>query len=378
MKKLFIALIMFGLVLSTAGISSSNIYAAEGKLSDLTIGIVGYDDSGTAFEAIRATYNQISRATGINFKFVKGSNYDEAANVTAVQNLIAAGANGIIMTMDSGMQSILREAKFANVYVAGFLNSMGQSHDKIKDNEHYLGTVSDGYLDGAKIGEKAAELVIENNQKNIGLITFPHIYFPSHAEADKAFRTAIDEYNKSSDDKDKITVQDSIQLSFEPLDPTYFNKYPDLDAIFGMALTFVYPTMVSSNVNDVTLYATGFDTSESYMEGFKKGTIGMETCSNPEALIYPVALIANAVEGTRFADKPAVAEAVYTNTVFLTNEKELNAFKENAIFYTADTSHSLLTDEDIRNLIKAFNEDATYENLVNTIQNWSIENIMAK
>lgn len=347
-------------------------------LSDVTIGIVGYSDSGTMYNSIVTYYNDITKATGIKFKFVKGSSFDEAANVTAVQNLIASGCNGIIMNMDSGMSSIMKEAEAANVYVAGYLNSMDQSLKKIKDNKYFLGTVSDGYIDGAKIGQKAAELVIKNNKKNVGVITYPQNYFPNHAQGDKAFRAAIDEYNKGAADKDKITLYDTEELSFKPLNPTYFKKYPKLDAMLGMGLSFVYPPMVSSNVKNVTLYSTGYDNSESYMKGFNEGTIGMETCSNIEAMIYPVALIANAIKGTQFADKPVAAEAVETNTVFLTNTEELKAFQTGSIFDSGDVRYSLLKEEGIRSLIKATNKDATYENLVKTIQKWSIEDIKAK
>lgn len=386
MKKLISILLTFCMVFSLAACSKNTSGSAgsgtgEAKkvdLSDVTIGIVGYNDSGTAYNAIVASYNQISKATGIKFKFVKGSSFDEAANVTAVQNLISSGVNGIIMTMDSSMTNIMKEAEAANVYVAGYLNSMDQSLRKIKDNKYFLGTVSDGYLDGSKIGQKAAELVIKDKKKNVGVVTYPHNYFPTHAQADKAFRAAIDEFNKKAADADKITLYDSVQLSFKPLDPTYFQKYPKLDGIFGMALTFVYPTMLSSNVKNVTLYATGFDTAESYMKGFNERAIGMETCSNAESLIYPVALIANAVKGAQFSDKPASAEAVETNTVFLTNADELKAFQNNAIFYSGDVKNSLLTEDKIRSLIKASNKDATYKDLVKTIQSWSIEDIKAK
>lgn len=383
MKRFISILIMFCMVFSLAACSKStkeNIAstgeASKVNLSDVTIGIVGYTDSGTAYNAQVAFYNEITKATGIKFKFVKGNSFDEAANVTAVQNLISSGCNGIIMTMDSGMASIMKEAESAKVYVAGYLNSMDQSLNKIKDNKYFLGTVSDGYLNGDKIGKKIAELVIKNNKKNVGVVTYPHNYFPTHAQADKAFRAAIDEYNKTA--SDKVTVYDSEQLSFKPLDPTYFKKYPKLDAMLGMALTFIYPTVVSANIQNVTLYSSGYDSSESYMKAFNSGTIGMMTCSNTEAMIYPVALIANAVKGTQFTDKPAAAEAVETNTVFLTNAEDLKAFQSNTIFSSADAKNSLLTEEKIRSLIKATNKDATYKDLVKAIQNWSIEDIKAK
>ena len=386
MKKFISIITMFFLIFGlTACGTKSNTSEVSSEatnekvdLSDVTIGIVGYSDSGTAYNSIVANYNQISEATGIKFKFVKGSSFDETVNVTAVQNLISSGCNGIIMTMDSGMVSIMKEANAAGVYMAGFLNSMDQSIEKIKDDKYFLGTVSDGYLDGSKIGEKAAELVIRDKKKNVGVVTYPHNYFPTHAQADKAFRASIEDHNSKATEEDKINVYESVQLSFKPLEPTYFQQNPELDGIFGMGLTFVYPTMLTANIKDVTLYSTGYDTAESYVQGFDSGVIGMETCSNTESLIYPVALIANAVKGKQFADKPVSAEAVETNTVFLTNKEELSTFQEKAIYHSGDATHSLLKNEDISNLIMATNENATYKDLVQTIQSWSIEDIQKK
>lgn len=375
---LTVFLLVFGLTACGTKTSTNEGNNEKKDLSDVTIGIVGYSDSGTAYDSIVAVYNQISEATGIKFKYVKGSSFDESVNVTAVQNLISSGCNGIIMTMDSGMASVMKEANAAGVYVAGFLNSMDQSFEKIKDDKYFLGTVSDGYLDGSKIGQKAAELVIRDKKRNVGVITYPHNYFPTHAQADKAFRAAIEEYNNKATETDKINLYESVQLSFKALEPTYFQKNSEIDGIFGMGLTFIYPTMVNSNIENVTLYSTGYDTAESYVKGFESGVIGMETCSNTEALVYPVSLIANAVKGKQFSDKPASAEAVETNTVFLTSEDELNAFQTNAIYHSGDVSHSLLKDEDIKNLMTAINENASYKDLVKTIQSWSIEDIQAK
>ena len=381
MKKIFSILLVFCLMLITACSSNTNggtESANKEDLSDITIGIVGYMNTGPDYEAIEAFYEKVSKATGIKFKYVIGDSFDESKNVTAVQNLISSGANGIIMTMDSGMQSIMQEAESANVYVAGYMTGMEQSMSKIKDNKYFLGTVNDGVADGSVIGNKAAELVIKNNNKNVGVITFPKIYFPNQEQADKAFRAKIDEYNKTAGTQDQITVNDTVELSFQPLEDNYFKENNNIDSIFSLAAGFVYPTMVSANVENITLYSTGYDNTESYMKAFEEGTLGLQSVSNIEAMIYPIALIANAIKNEQFADKPKASEAVDTSIVFLTNMEDEKAFEENTIFSSADGAKSLLSDDEIISLIKVTNADASYENLVKTIQSWSIEELKAK
>lgn len=378
MKKIISILLVVCVVLTTTVFSASAMTKTNnGELSNITIGIVGYLDSGTAYNAYKAFYNEVSKATGIKFKYVKGNSYDESANVTAVQNLISSGVNGIIMCMDSAMPSIVNEAQSAGVYVAGFLTGFDKSINTIKNNKYFLGTVRDGYADGSILGNKIADLVIKNKNKNVGVITFPKIYFPVHGQADKAFRAKITQYNDKSAAKDKITMYDTEELSFKPLDPTYFKKYPKLDAIVGLSSGFVYPTMVSANVKNVTLYSNGYDNTASFKNAFKKGIVRMQTCSNVEAMIYPISLIVNAIKGIQFADKPT-SEAVDTNTVFITNPYDENIFENEAIYYTGNAKHSLLSEDDIRSLIKATNPNATYKNLVKTIQSWTIEDLTAK
>jgi ABC-type sugar transport system substrate-binding protein len=377
MKKFLSVLLVCFLLLTTAACgkdASKEGQVSKGDLSDITIGIVSYGTS----ETIEPFYKKVSEATGIKFKYVLGDSYDETKNVTAVQNLISSGVDGIIMTMDSGMEAIMKEAESANVYVAGYLTGMQQSMDKIKDNKYFLGAVNDGIADGSVVGNKAAELVIQQNKKSVGVLSFPKIYFPAQVQADEAFRTKIEEFNKTADAKDKITVKDTVELSFQPLEDVYFKQNPDIDSIFNLAAGFVYPTMVSANVKNITLYTAGYTYDESYQNAFKEGIIGLQTVSNTESMIYPIALIANAVKGETFSDQPETAEAVDTSVVFLTNKDELKAFEENTMNATGDASRALLSEDDIRNLIKVSNPDATYENLVKTIQSWSIEDILAK
>lgn len=350
--------------------------AAPVDLSNVKIGMIGIMDAGPTFESWKTTYEQISAVTGITFEYALGNSFDDGANLTTVQNLIASGCNGIIVMMDSGLQAIAQECQAAGVYFAGFGSDFRNFFDQIKDNPYFLGTVKDGPMTGAELGKKAAELAIQDGKKNIGVITFPQIYFPVHAEAVEGFMEEIDAFNASAAEGDKITVYDAVELPFEPLDPTYFQQNPDVDAIFGPATAnFIYPTMVSANRTDVTLYADGYDNSESVIQAFNDGVIRLQCIYNSEVLAYPIAMIANAVSGQPYVDAPAEPEVVPVQLDFITTAEEQAAFESKTVFN--GNSSVLLTEDTIRKLFTAANPDATYEELVSTVQSWNMEYILA-
>lgn len=273
------------------------------------IGVAHYTDSGKGVEAIKAYCEGISEVTGCEFVFTTLSTYDEATNLTEIQNLISSGCEGIIMTADMGTTAIVKECEAAGVYLAGFLCDFLQSdstaHEEVFGSEYFLGSVADGYLDPAPYGGQVAEAVIAGGYKNIGLLTFPAFAYPKQADIVAEFQAKIDEYNATAAEADKITTVDSIELNFAPLEDTYFSEHPDLDCIFSVAAGAgnVYPVMVANGKTDIKLYTTGFEGTDD-TDNF--GSAGNQCyqgimCSSPEAIAYPLCLLIDKLNGV-FSD----------------------------------------------------------------------------
>ena len=85
------------------------------------IGVGLYQDSGAGVTALKAFLANLEKTLNVEFAYTVLSTNDEALNVTKVQELISAGCEGIIITMDAGMDAILAECRDANVYLAGYL-----------------------------------------------------------------------------------------------------------------------------------------------------------------------------------------------------------------------------------------------------------------
>lgn len=379
MKKIFKKILLF---VTTAALCLGIGASLAGCNSDgdkIKIGVGLYQDSGPAVTATKTFLAGVADELNCEFTYVTLSQTDEAANKTAVQNMISQGCNGLILTMDLGISSILTECKKAGVYVAGYLSDYESTLDSIKDNENFVGTVVDGAYRGTAWGEHIAQRVIDEGYTNIGMIKFPAYAFPHQNEMDAAFRAKIAEYNETAATEDKITVQaTTTELAFSPLASTYFSDNPNLDAIFAMCagVDFVYPTMVSAGKTNIKLYTAGFTTDETTLSDFGEGKCIQELVfSNVEAVAYPLVMLVNKITGNEFSDNPAQAERVDSSQIIIENTEDLNLVKTKSIYCTDKMEDAFLTAADVKALLAE--NGGTYAKLVETVQSMTIDDLAA-
>ena len=346
------------------------------------IGVAHYTDSGKGYEAIKAYLEGISEVIGCEFEYVTLSTYDEATNITAIQNLISAGCEGILMSADMGTAAIMAECEAAGVYLAGFLcdylTSKSTTYDEVFGSEYFLGTVCDGYADPAAYGEAVAADVIAKGYKNVGVITFPAFAYPLQANGDAAFRAAIAKHNETAEEKINI-IEETHSLMFAPLEDTYLSDNPDLDCIFSLAAGagFVSPVLVANNKTDIALYTTGFEGTDDMANFGSNGNgcfKGVMACT-AESIVYPLVLMIDALNGTRHADLPAAPEVVPCDPLVILSDEDMKTVEENSIYYSANYADALITGEEIIKLCASYNEDATYAGLVELLSKMGVEDL---
>lgn len=380
MKKI-IAIMMA--VLMIIGIMGTSVFAGEVQVNKYKIGVGLYTDSGKSVQAIKAFCEGISEETGIDFVFTTLSTYDEATNLSEIQNLISAGCNGIIMTADMGTPAIVEECEAAGVYMAGFLCDYNQSYwtafDDVFGNEYFLGTVCDGSADQSAYGVAVADKIIAEGYKNVGVIVFPQFAYPNQTVVAQVFTDKINEYNATVDEAEQIAVAEPIELSFQPLEDTYFSEHPDLDAIFSVAAGagMVYPVMVANNKTDIKLFTTGFEGTDD-TENF--GSAGNQCYqstlfSTPEAIAYPLCLLIDKLNGVQYADLPEVAERVDCSSMMVMSDADMAKVVNNSLYFNADYSKAFITGADIVNLCASYNPDATYAGLIDVINHMGVEDL---
>lgn len=358
-----------------------------------TIGVALYQDGGPAPTATKAYLAEVGKVLNLDFKYTVLTQTDEAANLTKIQELIAAGVDGIICTMDMGMPAILDECEAAGVYLGGYLSdydaSFTQNYDVVFKNPYFVGTVADGRCsDDVTTGKDFFDSLMEYNKANpeapiqhVACCTFPVWAFPQHQAYVAQFVECVEEYNKTAENP--ITVDpfdmETDVLMFSPMDSTYFSKHPGIDAVVSMcAGKFVYGTIISAGLADsVKLLSSGYEDGD--CDNF--GTAGTATYQQEiicavESINYPLVLLVNAINGVKFPDQPEVAERQSADRLILNSDEDMNAFKS-SLYLTGNAADALFTADEVLALT-ALNPDATYAGLVDALWHMSIEDVIAK
>lgn len=374
---------------SSGGGSSGGSTAASFKKA--TIGVGLYSDTGPAPDSTKAFLSSLEDALNVKFIYTLLSQTDEATNVTKIQELIASGADGIICTMDMGMDAILKECADAGVPLAGYLcdydTSYTTNYDNVFGNEYFLGTVADGPCgDDLKRGYDFFDSLIEYNDradtpiKHVAMTTFPFWAFPYQAIFVEQFVEKVGEYNAANPDKaievDAFDESTDI-LMFSPVDSTYFTKHAGIDAVISFcAGEFVYGTMVSAGLDStMKLFAAGYTEGDNTNFGSRgNGTYQLELVCAPESIVYPVVLLVNEINGVSFPDQPAVAERRSCTSFIINSDEDMELF-EKSIYLTNDPQYALLSAQDVANLTAVANPNATYADLVAVLDHMNIEDL---
>ena len=381
---------ILALVLTLALVFALAAPTASAKARTVKIGVGLYKDSGADVVAVKAFLGNLEESLNVKFAYTVLSNTDEAQNITKVQELIAAGCDGIICTMDMGTEAILQECADAGVYLAGYLcdydTSFRNNYDNVFKNEFFLGTVADGgCADEARRGYDFFDSVIEYNERtpdapirHVAMTVFPAFAFPYQQSFAAQFVEKVEEYNAANPDKaievDPLSDETDI-LMFRPMDSTYFSKHPGIDAIVSICSgSFVYPTMVSAGVsNTMKLFAAGYNDGDEAVFG-SKGAYQMEIVSPVEAITYPLVLLLNKLNGVEFPDQPAEAERKGSSVLIINSDEDLAKF-QHSIYLSFKPEDAFLTPEDVVALTAYNNPDATYAGLVDVLAHMTIDDI---
>ncbi len=334
--------------------------------------------SGVQYETVVNYMNKLCGELGYEFKVVYGDMFnDPAGNLSAVKNNMSDDVVGLIASQDGGLKDIM--AEYPELYVVGYNADMrsvfnaGGTNEALAENDHFLGTIADGFADGADLGLLMAQQVIEGGYKTVSVIKFPGYAYPNLDEADAGFTEAIEAYNSTAADADKITIVGETKvLEFSPLEETYFFEtgYNELDAIIGLCagVDFVYPTMKtaiangSANVN-MKLLTGGFNENETIVADIGgEGVIQLLQISPSENVAWSLIMLDNALVGGMYSDF-SDSEAIDSVPYLIGSSEDINNVMTKSMTGTADVSLAQLSDADIESVLTRFNEGATYSDL---------------
>lgn len=156
-------------------------------------------------------------------------------------------------------------------------------------NPKFLGTICDGYQNGADMGHQYFEVVKEKGWQKISVVNFPGYAYPNQIAAVNAFTADVEAYNATAENKITI-VSDPLTLEFQPLADSYFLEegHDDLDAIvaFCAGIQFVYPTLITAKLNGfcdmrTQMITGGFDTNPDILADIGEDKTICWICTSP-------------------------------------------------------------------------------------------------
>ena len=371
--------------------ADSNTPAAEFKAAKIGVGL--YFDTGYYADNVKAYLASLGEKLNVEFVYTLLTQTDESANLTKVQEMIASGVDGIILTLDMGTPAILEECAAADVYVAGFLcdfnTSYNTAYDAVFKNGHFLGTASDGPCgDDVRAGYDYFDSLIEYNERNhenpithVSLTCFPTWAFPVQQQQIAQFIESVEKYNETAETPIVVDPLDEEVdvLQFAPLDSTYFSKHADSQAImcFADGATFVYPTMVSAGMDGkIKLFSAGYgEGTETNFGTAGSATFQQETVSAIEAVIYPVVLLVNKINGVQFADQPAEAERVSCFSIIVNSDEDMDAFGH-CLYRSGNLADAFYSADDVVNMTAVANPNATYKDLVAIMSQMTMDQLL--
>ncbi len=337
--------------------------------------------SGAQYDAAVNYLTALCEALGYDFTVVYGDPYNDAAgNLLAVQNSMSDDVVGLIASQDGGIAAIMEE--YPDLYVAGYNTDMrsvyseGGENAACLQNDHFLGSIADGYAHGHQMGLDYANAVIELGYKKISIVDFPEFAYPSQAEAAASFIAAIEEYNAAHPDQAIEIVGDKTTLMFAPLEDSWFLEAGrnDLDCIVAMCAgqLFVYPTMISAKgagtcSADTKMITGGFEADASIIADVgENGTITRLQISPMEACAYALVLIDNAITGNQYADHSNAC--VDSGAYVINSAADINNIMEKSLLGTAQVELAQISVAEVVALCGRNNPNYTQAELVALIQ----------
>ena len=334
-------------------------------------------------KAIRAGFEALCEAYGYKSVVVYGDGFNDAAgNLTAVRNSMTSDVVALITSQDGGIGDIMEE--YPDLYVAGCLSDMnsiyaeGGENADVLANDHYLGTICDGYADGADMAKAFFDTVLENGYHKIAVVNFPSYAYPNQGVIDAAFKELVTEYNETASEEEAIElVGETTTLEFSVLSDSWFleDGHDSLDCIVGICsgTSFIYPTLLTAKANgicsmDTKLITVGFEEDPSFLYDIgEEGTLGWLAVASPEPMAYDIALIDNAINGTQYADwtNERIDSAMY----IIDSQEDAMQVKEKSVNVTYDAKDLPISAEDLSQYLTRINPDATYASLLELLQN---------
>lgn len=332
---------------------------------EFTIGVIIHTTTDFLCSKLKAYSDYIGKEFSVKFNYYIIENFADETYLSAIENLCAQGVDGIITTNFSGT-AVLQGLKICEdngVYLGiGWSQVDERIKDQVYASKYFVGG---SYESDYKAGYDIITSLIESGCKNIAAIGYePGITchdrrwegmmaaFDDHPEVKKAgeyrgleFTKAVEDFLASDDTIDGIAITLlGIEYTQEP---------------------------IKSAGREGQIKIAFCDFSENCQEGLDSGFITSAVGGQYVDIAFPFIFMYNTLLGTPLSD-----EKVEVPVNFITC-KTGEEFSNYMNFLHKDGVYAWNADE-LKQVIKKFNPNATADDLLEMGANYSIEDVMTR
>lgn len=332
---------------------------------DYTIGVVIHTTTDFLCSKLKSYTDYMGKEFGVKFSYYIIENFADETYLSAIENLCAQGVDGIITTNFSGTAVLqgLKICKDNDVYLGVGFSQIDESiKEQVYASKYFVGG---SYEADYQAGYDIITSLIDTGCKNIAAIGYePGITchdrrwegmmaaFEDHPEIKKAGEYRGLEFTKA--------VEDFLAAD---------------DSIDGIAITLLGIEYCSEPIKSAgregQIKIAFCDLSENCQEGLDSGEVACAIGGQYVDVVFPFIFMYNTLEGTPLSD-----EKVEVPVNFITC-KTGEEFSNYMTYLHNDGVYAWTTDE-LKQVIKKYNKDATAEDLVKMGTSYSIDDTMSR
>ncbi|HSL87380.1 MAG TPA: hypothetical protein VK861_10635, partial [Bacteroidales bacterium] len=416
-KKLAILVAAMMMVISLAGCGNSESVDAGGpdvtnentdpaeSVENITIAVAWNSIDATAQTRMTYLEDHLGPALGIDFIFSETIS-DTAQLMTFLENSYASGADGLLSLVTDGTEQLVSKADELGIYTAVVSSTL---HEEVASVPTYMGItgidlnkVADAYgelLDAQFDSSEPGNFIIISGGSAMGVA--------SHREGTKSMLETLQEKYSLTYDADVLelaTLNSTTEISTgnDEVKITIVPGFPNMDGyvsgVSGLLQTGEYDAIVSVYPTAET-FGTAIDEVEkalgknikllcqaNFGENTKQAFNTLDSTGNPTldgAVInsgsasdaYGIVLLYNGITGHGDAIKPEGKAITMAPGPLVSSSAE--SYSKLEQLDTSDDMYVYTSDE-IKNLLKAYNEDVDYDLLMETSRNFTTENILER
>lgn len=373
MKKFIAITLTLVMVLSLfAGCGASGETAAEGGDGKYSIGVILYGKEDTLGGRIYSLLNDAAEALGCEITFSLGD-FDTTAQITAAENLIAAGVDGIICLplAETTSQKLSQVCEKNGIYFGLLLRTMNDAaiNEEVRANPYFVGNILGDDIGNAK--ELTRIMIEEYGCKNLCAYYAPE--GTSMALRNDGIKQAIAEFG-GKQLSEATTPSDSNMAPVAGVMQNFVNTNADFQGIVsasgssGIGET-IGSTLQSMNVEGAK-YAC-FDTFDGMVDAFNSGYLGVVCGGQAPACIYLFSMLYNAMDGHKLTE---TGEELLMTYMFVRSAEEA----QNFLNYIDNPEVDIYTADELKNMTVRYNSEFSWEALEQVMNDYTYENIMAK